>query len=416
MGLFQTLRQSQLARKIDSARSLVIYAAPGVTTPVAKALVGAAARLPGAVVAILDVSAHVARMGYGRFEEVEPLMRAGVDVRQEPGLRQALLIVDNNGWAFTLPAELIETDAQEQNSAPNALELTPAQILVLRGELPQPRLPNTDAASSDSGPALCVTLGAAPVAPKVIEQVKRELQVAPPQAFDLARQVQVYTALVRFVELEMKGWKLEGRRVELPAGRLPVLATQDRDLKQRIRSSLNLLDKVQDGQLKKLRDEVEEIRKHFCHPVGGLGSLVLVSAQKVLEERVAKVQSALAAAKTAITAEVDGALKRVTDGLVPELARAVLKDPPDPFRGQYGQSQEGAEEYVRRELARVFPTADEIVSGMSLRLTFKDVTYGVLKDQNFKDKVLMTFSRSALPDGLLEEYDAAKKRAGEADR
>jgi hypothetical protein len=68
---------------------------------------------------------------------------------------------------------------------------------------------------------------------------------------------------------------------------------------------------------------------------------------------------------------------------------------------------------ARRELARVFPTADEIVSGMSLRLTFKDVTYEVL--EKFKDKVLMSFSRSALPESLLEEYDAARERT-KADR
>lgn len=415
MGLFQTLRQSEIARRVQSARSIVIYAAPGVSAPVAEALVRTAARLPGGVIAILDVSAHAARMGYGRFEKVEELMRGGVDVRQEQGLRQALLIVDDHGWAFTLPAELIETDAPEQQTAPNAVELTTAQVLFLRGELPQPRRPNSQALSLDPPePSLPATLGAERVAPQVLKRVKLELEVAPPQPFDLARQVQVYTALVRFVELEMKGWKLEGRRVELPVSRLPILATRDRDLKQRVRSSLHLLDKIQDGQLKKLRREIEEIRKHFCRPVGGLGSLVLVSAQSVLEERVAAVQEKLAAAKAAITAEIETALKQVMDGLIPELARAVLNDPPDAFRGQYGQSPDGAAEYVRAELTRVFPTADEIVGGMSLRLTFKDVTYGMLKDQKFKDKVLLSFSRSALPGDLLQEYDAARKRADAA--
>jgi hypothetical protein len=209
----------------------------------------------------------------------------------------------------------------------------------------------------------------------------------------------------------MKGWKIEGRRVELPPRRLPILATKDRALKQRIRSSLNVLGKVDVGELQKLRTEVEEIRKAFCHPIGGLGSVVLVSAQPVLEKRIDEVKRRLAEAEAAITAEVEAALKKVVDELAPELAKAVFSDPPDAFCGKYGQSPQAAEEYVRRELDRLFPTAEQLVGDMSLRLTFKDVTYDVLKDRSFKDKVLLTFPRSALPDDLLHEYDAATKRA-----
>lgn len=366
--------------------------------------------MPGSVIAILDVSAHAARMGYGRFEYVERLVRAGVDVRRESGLRLGLLVADNNGWAFTLPAALVEAEAGENANAPNAIQLSTAQILVLRAELPQPR-PRAAAERSLSSAqsALSISLGIEPVRQEVLEHVERELQVAPPQPFDLARQVQVYTALVQFVELEMKGWKLEGRRIELPRS-LPVLATQDRDLKQRIRASLNLLDEMQDGQLKTLRSEVEDIRKAFCRPVGGLGSLVLVQARAMLEKRVADVRTRLANAKQALIAEIEAALKRVVGSLVPELARAVLRGPTDTFRARFAQNEAGAEEYVRSELERVLPRAEEIVGAMSLRLTFKDVTYDVLKDQTFKDKVLMSFSRSALPDALLTEYDAVRER------
>jgi hypothetical protein len=242
-----------------------------------------------------------------------------------------------------------------------------------------------------------------------MSQVKQELLTAPPQPFDLARQVLIYKALVRFVELEMKGWKLEGRRIELPKS-LPVLATKDRDLKQRIKSSLHLLDKIKDGKLKSLRMEVEEIRKGFCVPVGGLGSVVLVQNQSVLEDKIEDVRKRLEEAKEEIIAEIKESLNRMVDGLVPELARAVINDPPLLFAGRYQKSQSGAEEFVRSELTRVFPNAEELVKNMSLRLTFKDVTYELLKEDIFKDKVLTNFSRSVLPGELLTEYDAACKR------
>lgn len=412
MGLFQTLRQSDLANRVDQAQGLVIYAAPGLSLPVAAALVRAAQRVGrGNVIAVLDVTAHSARMGYGRFDAVQLLVQAGMDVRVEPGLRQCLLIADNSGWAFTLAAQLVETDATDNEDAPNAIELTTAQILILRGELPQPA--SAIETSSPKEAALPVTLGAEPLTEVAIEDVAKELEVAPPQPFDLARQVQVYTALVRFVELEMKGWRLESRRVELPKS-LPVLATQDRDLKQRIKSSLSLLDKLQDGQLRKLRAEVDEIRKAYCVPVGGLGSVVLVQAQKQLIARVDDVRTRLEKAQEDVKGEIEDGLRRMIDGLVPELARAILRDPPDAFRARYALTQEAAKEYVYRELVRVFPSSDEIVEGMSLRLTFKDVTYDVLTDVGFKDKVLTSFSRSVLPGELHTEYDAARERASKS--
>jgi hypothetical protein len=408
MGLFQTMRQADLARKIVEAKKVVIYAAPGVTETVAEALLNTAQRIESEnVIVILDVSAHTARMGYGRYEAVEKIAGAGINLRTEQGLRQGILIVDTSGIAFTLPAELVESDADEDKNAPNAIELTPAQVMVLRGELPLPK--SEKALHRPDDPPPPVTIGATELSEPVMSQVKQELLTAPPQPFDLARQVLIYKALVRFVELEMKGWKLEGRRIELPKS-LPVLATKDRDLKQRIKSSLHLLDKIKDGKLKSLRMEVEEIRKGFCVPVGGLGSVVLVQNQSVLEDKIEDVRKRLEEAKEEIIAEIKESLNRMVDGLVPELARAVINDPPLLFAGRYQKSQSGAEEFVRSELTRVFPNAEELVKNMSLRLTFKDVTYELLKEDIFKDKVLTNFSRSVLPGELLTEYDAACKR------
>jgi hypothetical protein len=170
------------------------------------------------------------------------------------------------------------------------------------------------------------------------------------------------------------------------------------------------LDKIKDGKLKSLRMEVEEIRKGFCVPVGGLGSVVLVQNQSVLEDKIEDVRKRLEEAKEEIIAEIKESLNRMVDGLVPELARAVINDPPLLFAGRYQKSQSGAEEFVRSELTRVFPNAEELVKNMSLRLTFKDVTYELLKEDIFKDKVLTNFSRSVLPGELLTEYDAACKR------
>jgi hypothetical protein len=412
MALFQCLRQGDIAQRIDAARSVVIYAAPGVTPAVADALLGASARMPCGVTAILDVSAHSARMGYGQFEQVKRLKDGGVDVRQEAGLRQALLVADNSGWAFTLPAQLLETDAPEGTAAPNAIELTLAQVAALRGELPRPGGAATEAEPDGGQEERPVrVLGAERIAPAIVAQVEQELTVAPPQPFDLARQIQVYTSFVRFVELEMKGWKLEGRRIALPKD-LPVLATKDKEMIDRVRASLKVLEELDGSQFKALRDEVERIRKKYCHRIGDYGSLALVSEQSELEGRVDHIREKLKAATKSISSEITAELGRVKNALVGELARAVRKQPPARFKLLYEQSLKGAKSYVTEVLEELFPTTDKVVEGISLRLTFKGVTYGALEDEKFKDAALTAFPRDALPNGLHEEFDAAKKRLG----
>lgn len=391
-----------MAGFIDTATNAVIYAAPGISDIVANALTRAAKRIgPDNIVVIVDASAHTARMGYGRFETIDLLSGAGLEIRVEHGLRQGLLIVDSKGKAFNLPAELLEPDAAANDSAPNAIELTAAQVVVLRSELPHPKR------DSEAQQPLQVSIGEIRLEKSDIDNIKRELEISPPQPFDLSRQVRVYSALVRFVELEMKGWKIESKRIELPSS-LPVLATRDRDLRLRIKSSLNLLDSLQDDKLKKLRTEVEEIRKAYCIPIGPLGSVVLIKAQKELIKKIDDLRERLEKTRDELAFEIESCLEKALDSLIPELAKAILADPPDPFKGRYAATEEGAEEYVRKELLKVFPSAQKIVKDMSLRLTFKDVTYEVLQDNEFKKRVLSSFSRSALPDSLHKEYDAVR--------
>ncbi len=84
MPLFTTLTIERLCSKICAAERHVILAAPGISLPVAEALLQASQRLPrGAVQVVLDVSPSVARLGYGDHAAVERLATAGVPVHQQ---------------------------------------------------------------------------------------------------------------------------------------------------------------------------------------------------------------------------------------------------------------------------------------------------------------------------------------------
>ena len=66
--------------------------------------------------------------------------------------------------------------------------------------------------------------------------------------------------------------------------------------------------------------------------------------------------------------------------IVPDLSQAVMTDPPSRFRGLFLATEESAAAYVREELAKSFPTAEELVFGMKIHKFYKDVTYETLEN------------------------------------
>lgn len=411
MPFFTTLTPERIAAEIAGARRRVILAAPGIGTGVADALIEAHGHLPtDAVQVVLDVSATVSRLGYGEHAAAERLVQAGVQLRQQPGLRLGLLICDDHGWSFATAPHLVEADPRERSDACNAIALTEAQILALRAELPA-----TSNASEHDAIAPAPVIGTEPVEQQDLDRVDRALQIAPPQPFDLARQTRVYHALLQFVELTFEGFSLQSRRVQLPKS-LPVIASMDRALKERLSTSLKLLDKMEKpAVLKEIAGRLEDLRAAYLVPVGKAGRVILKGKQNEFERELAQIEADLKTCQEALKSDLATALDNVTNSLVPDLARAVLADPPPRFRGLYPSSQEAAETFVREELAKAFPTAEELVQGMRIHKFYKDVTYETLKNEEFENRVKELIPSSILKGALLEEHVAAES-AGVASR
>jgi hypothetical protein len=105
------------------------------TKPTAVALSSVVAANPGLRVSVsVDFNEAVFRMGYGSLQAIERLKNNGIEVVNSPGLRAAVLVVDNTGWVFTPTALYLEQEPQSEET-PNAIRLTwghPHQILLHR--------------------------------------------------------------------------------------------------------------------------------------------------------------------------------------------------------------------------------------------------------------------------------------------
>lgn len=407
MPLFTTLTSERICREIEAAANHVILAAPGISVTVAKSLLEAKRKLGnGAVQVVLDVSARVTRLGYGEHAAVEMLNQAGVMLRQHAGLRIGVLICDDAGWSFATSPSLVEADPTADGEAFNAIALTSAQVMVLRSELP----PVSKSLNLPPAPEYPV-VGTEPVDEATLSKVKRALDIAPPQQFDLARQTQVYAALIQFVELTFEGFNIQSRRIQLPKT-LPLIASQDKAIKDRVTASLKVLDNIEKPkELKEVTEKLEELRQAYLVPVGQAGRVMLKSKRKEFEKELGSVEKRLDECKEGLKKDLQGALDKVIEAIVPDLSRAVMADPPPRFRGLFPATPESAASYVREELAKSFPTAEELVSGMKIHKFYKDVTYETLKNKEFGERVLKEIPKSVLDGSLLQEEVAAKAGA-----
>lgn len=417
MPFFTTLDPKRLANEIDRAGQRVVMACAGIQPVVAGALIGAHRRLqPGAVKVVLDVADGVARLGYGDFECVQRLHDAGVDVRHHEGLRIGVLICDAQGWAFATAARLVEADPTTDVDAFNAVALTEAQILQLCSELPQVRAhldgstAPTPVAGTDTGAALpadAPLVGEIMVTADMLKHTAGNLKQAPPQPFDLARQAQMYSALVQFAELTFKGFKLESRRVALPRS-LPVIASKSKEVKDRLTASYKLLAEAAPKDVKDISNNLDALRDSYLIPVGRAGRVILKAKRDAFLAELGELKKRLEGSRAQLTESLRDKIDAVVESLVPELARAVLADPPDLFRGRYPQDEEGAHEYVRRELRHCMPSAVELTRDMQIHHFFKNVTYEVLKDKGFCERVRSELPESVVKSGLLNEQTVAQ--------
>lgn len=230
--IFLHLSSDLAAEQIHGAQNRVVFCAPGLQQPLAAALVNARNKLGrDAVKVVLDVDDATARMGYGDFEAVALLEKEDVDVRVEPGLRTCVMVCDDSGFAFFTPPMLVELQ-DDRHVGANALALQPAQVqAVLVALCPSPPLSGL--------PALAPELGKQALTGQQMQQVKTALDANPPQKFDVARKVNVFNALIEFVELRLTGLHIGRHTVQLP-GDL-ILALRDDATAKRLLTTFKLV-------------------------------------------------------------------------------------------------------------------------------------------------------------------------------
>lgn len=416
-GLFCSLDSAGIAEAVKTATYSVCYAAPGIQDEAAAALAEVARRIgPQLISVCLDFDERVMRMGFGSLEAVQTLRRAGITVRTTPGLRTGLVIVDDGGYIFTPTARYLEPD-HRSDGAPNALRLSRAQakealarlspaakdIAMEFAQTPEER----EAIRSQAVEVPSTIVGDAELA-----TVAENLAQAPPVQFDIARRVRVFESYLQYVEVTLKGTAIQRRRIRVPRSIQNLGAAEG--IHNRLRTTFDLVEGNSGLSSKALEDELSRIRDAFTPSLGKPHGRVLLKTQKPLfEKRLEQLREKLKAFQKEVETSLQEHLNATRDEIVDYYVPRVLENPPDAFAGKLLTStptREAAEEWLRAEMGRVIPKAENLVKKMVLDQTYKDVTFETLNKPEFLKQLQKKFP-AVNWDKAYEEFLAAGQKS-----
>ncbi|MEZ5643627.1 MAG: hypothetical protein R3E99_00425 [Burkholderiaceae bacterium] len=361
-ALFCSLSQSRIAELVRSARQAVCYAAPGIQIELAQAMVEVAARLGKELLTVsLDFEDRVMRMGYGSVDAIKLLLDAGIAVQSAPGLRTALVVVDNEGYIFTPTALYLEAEPVD-GAVSNAVRMSGEQVAQALARLSpaakaiaiaQAKTPEAKQRIA----ALTLDVDSAPITQVKLSEVTASLKAAPPVRFDLARQVRVFEPYLQYVELSLSGAAIQRHRLAIPE-KIQNLGGS-KELENRLRTTFDLIEKGSKLSSKPLEDALNEIRKNFTPSLGkDHGRVVLKSSQTAFGGQTDGIsRQAGGASEKEVEAELQKHLDASRTQIVGYYLPRVMDTKPDALLGQSlnGEISEAvASSWLHAELDKSF--------------------------------------------------------------
>lgn len=415
--LFCSLTPSRLAELVRSAQQAVCYAGPGIQLDLVQAMVEVAGRVGKEMLTVsLDFDDRVMRMGYGNVDAVKRLLDAGIAVQSSPGLRTALVVVDNVGYIFTPTALYLEAEPTD-GAASNAVRMSGEQVAQALARLSsaakaiaiaQAKTPE----AKQHIEALTVDVVSAPITPEKLAEVTTSLETAPPVRFDLARQVRVFEPYLQYVELSLTGAAIQRHRLAIPPNIQKLGGSKE--LENRLRTTFELIEKGSKLSSKPLEDALNEIRKNFTPSLGkDHGRVVLKAAKPHLVTRLKEFRIKLEAHQKSVAENLQKHLDTSREQIVAYYLQRVIEAKPDAVRGQSlnGEvSEMAAERWLTGQLDRVFPSAESLIQEMKLEERYKDVTFETLNREDFLDSV-----KAAFPDVDWQKAYSEFKAAGQSE-
>lgn len=208
VATFQTVTDEWIAGRIGRAHRRVVLVAPAISKQVAAALLIVHEGGGAEITVVLAGDEDAYRVGLGDLEGVEALhneiLRRGIAVRRQPGLRIGLLVHDDQVTIWSPTPRSVESERGE--GEPNGM--------ILQGAVAD-ALARASGGASDGANTASPQIGKDRLQPEDVAAVVQELTENPPAPVDLSRKARVFSTRFQFVEVEVRGAEWTNRKIQL---------------------------------------------------------------------------------------------------------------------------------------------------------------------------------------------------------
>ncbi len=423
MNTFAVASEENLIALIRKARRRLVFIGPAVTDRVAHAL-GARLADEGriSVTVILDADPEVYRLGYGTEAALDRLREAAArnlfDLRVQEGVRIGVVISDDVTMVFSPVPLLIEAESTSSEK-PNAIVLSGA---------PAERL----AEAAGAGPAETAPsqeIGKRPLTPAAVEAVKKDLKANPPQPFNVARAMRVFSSEVQYVEFEVENYRMSSRLVELPQELLDISDEKLREqISGRVRPPAKILGPFEltvemptgpeTAQIdeKWLTAERKRIENEYTFIVPKFGRVILRTERPSFDAEVERFKRNLDKYKAAVAAALEAAKSQFEKSLIDEFLPRWQRRPPYRYTRYH---TEPTLDDLQRELRSI---VQEVISRAlsfekpRVSVVYKNVAPESVRDPKFLEPLRQRMRRRRVPltriESLFRTVDAAPASTG----
>ncbi|MBC2651352.1 hypothetical protein [Novosphingobium aerophilum] len=401
---------------IQSARHQLVVVAPALTTPVAKALAARCGDDSVSLSVVLDADPEVYRLGYGDQAALEPLRGAmtanGLALARQPGIRIGLIVADERMLVYSPVPRLIEAGSPNPEK-PNAL--------VISGHAAK------QVATAASGGGDCPSeIGHEGLGPDDVSRIEAELRDTPPQPFDIARAIRVFSSQAEFVELEIENLRVVVRRVQLPPD---LLGIRSEGLIPRINSTLSAPAEVNgpfdieveqaDGATKRAKvdarwvnEQRAAIEREFTFLVPRHGRVILIRDKQRFEAEVSRLERNIERFRVAANAAFHASREGFKQTLLDEFLPAWNENPPAFVTRYYPHPSD--KEIKDRLAERLDGLLEQASTLRPIRCSvlYKGITWASANDPDFTKMLTDAMKKGGVPKAevarLFSEFDAAK--------
>jgi hypothetical protein len=406
---FTVASDTTLVDLIRRANRRLVVVAPAVTDAVAEAIV---ARLPDlglvSITLILDTDPEVYRLGYGTPSALEKLRAAStpnmLDLREQRGVRIGVVISDDRTMIFAPAPMLIEAGSTAAEK-PNAIVLDAAAA---------EKLAVASGAGKVAEPAK-QEVGVAALEPEVVQRLQQNLKSDPPQAFDVARKLRVFSSAVQYVELEVSNYRLSTKQIQLPPELIDIT---DDELRQRVTSRIRtpiaglgpfkVRDQTPDGEKeieiseRWLTEERMRIEKEYTVPIPRFGRVILITRRQKFDAEIGRFKRLVLAYCAAVVAEVETVKESFVGKLVAEYLPRWIEHPPQSLlRYIEHPTQEDIKQQLRRLAVKIFEKAVKF-DRPDVQILYKNIAPESVRDPAFLDPLHKALLEDGAPQSVME--------------